>query len=280
MTPRRANAGSRRWNVSSAGPRRRSSPLTGAPPSPRRCGPSSPRSGRRAVRCRMRRRFVRRRPGPRFRAAPVPAAGVQPHRHGAAHQSRPCPPAALGRRGGGRRDGPGQQPRIRSRHRRTGRARRPCRGPDLPPDRGRGGGRRQQQRRRGPAGAERPRHAQGGGGLARRVGGDRRLVPGPRRDGPRRLPAARGRHHQPHASARLRRGARAAHRPRHEGASEQLRDHRLHRRGGSDRAPRALPGARRAPGGGSGQRQPGRPFRLRPAARAHRAGGLGGRRMW
>ena len=48
--------------------------------------------------------------------------------------------------------------------------------------------------------------------LARRADRDRRRVPAARHHGPRRLPAARGRHHQPHPPARLCRGDRPAHR--------------------------------------------------------------------
>lgn len=201
----------------------------------------------------------------RRRAPPVPAAGLQPDRDGAPHQSRSRPAAPLGRGGGGRRDGAGEQPRIRSGDRRPRRARRPCRGADLPPDRRRGRGGRQQQRGGGPAGAERARHAQGGGGLPRRARGDRRLVPGAGRDGAGRLPPARGRHHQPHPPARLCGGPRAPHRLGDEGASEQLRHRGLHRGGGSRRPPRPLPGAGRAAGGRPRQRQPRRPRGLRPA---------------
>ena len=55
---------------------------------------------------------------------------------------------------------------------------------------------------------------QGGADLARRADRDRRRVPHARHHGALRLPSARGRHHQPHASARLRRGDRRQDRPR------------------------------------------------------------------
>ena len=65
--------------------------------------------------------------------------------------------------------------------------------------------------------------------LARRADRDRRRVPHARHHGPGRLPAGRGRHHQPHPSSRLCRGDLAAHRAAHEGAHQQLRHRRLHR---------------------------------------------------
>ena len=73
----------------------------------------------------------------------------------------------------------------------------------------RGGHDRQQQRGRGAARAQHPRARQGGRRLARRADRDRRRVPPSRHHGARRLQAARGGHHQSHASRGLCRGDRA-----------------------------------------------------------------------
>ena len=101
------------------------------------------------------------------------------------------------------------------------RARRPYRALALPADRRRGRDRGQQQCRRRAAGAERAGGGPRGDRLARRADRDRRRLPHPRHHGARRLPAGRGRHHQPHASQGLRRGDRAGHRGDHEGPSRR-----------------------------------------------------------
>ena len=69
-------------------------------------------------------------------------------------------------------------------------------------DRRRGRDRRQQQRRRRAAGAQHAGEGPRGDRLARRADRDRRRVPHARHHGARRRQAGRGRHHQPHASAR------------------------------------------------------------------------------
>ena len=94
---------------------------------------------------------------------------------------------------------------------------------------------------------------------------------------PRRLPAGRGRHHQPHPSQGLRRRDRPRHRGDHEGPSLELRGHGLHQVGVGGRAgaarPRKGPAADRGPGLGHA----GRSRDLGPAARAHGARGDRGR---
>ena len=134
--------------------------------------------------------------------------GAQRDRGRAAHQPRPGAAVVRRRRGAARRGRihrrrvrPGDRPPgpPRSRHpRRLGR-----RGA------GRRGRPRRQQRRRRPG----PRHDGArrrprGGGQPRRDGRDRRRVPAARPDRLDRRPAARGRHHQPHAPGRLRRRGR------------------------------------------------------------------------
>ena len=110
----------------------------------------------------------------------------------------------------------------------------------------------------------------GGGGLARRARGDRRRVPNSRRDRAGRGKAGGGRHHQPHADRRLpachrARDARAA-----EGASQQLPDDGVHRRGGCGGARGSCARARASRDARSRQRRAG-PVRRR----ADRADGGG-----
>ena len=137
-------------------------------------------------------------------------AGVQPHRHGAAHQPRPRAPAT-GRRRGGRRSPPlRHHPGIRPRHRPPRRARRPHRPAAVRTHRRRGRHCRQQQRRRGAAGAEHLRPGQAGAHLPRRTDRDRRCLPHPRDHGVLWCHPARGRHHQsdPSRATTRRRSAR------------------------------------------------------------------------
>ncbi len=108
-------------------------------------------------------------------------------------------------------------------------------------ERRRRGARRQQQRRRPGAGAQHPGRRPRDDRLARRTDRDRRLVSPARHHGAGRHPAARGRHHQPHPSRRLRRGDRARHRADPEGPYQQLRDLGLHRRGAGGKARHPLP---------------------------------------
>ena len=72
----------------------------------------------------------------------------------------------------------------------------------------------------------------------RRDGRDRRRLPAARPHRLVRRPAARGRHDQPHAPARLRRRGRPGHRRGAQGAPEQLRRQRVHQRGARRRARR------------------------------------------
>ena len=210
-------------------------------------------------------------------ARTLAAPRLQSHRHGAAHQSRPRAAGRRGDRGGGDRHALAHDPRIRPGRRRPRRARRPCRALALPADRRGGRDRGEQQCRRRAAGAGSAGGGQGGDRLARRADRDRRRLPHPRHHGARRLPAGRGRHHQPHASQGLCRGDRAGHGGDHEGPSVELRRAGLHQVGVRGRAGAA--GAREGPAGdrGSRQRHPGRSRDLGPAARAHGARGDRGR---
>ncbi len=126
------------------------------------------------------------------------------NRRRAPHQ--PGPRAAARARHRGRRAGRAfrGQSRIRSRGRRTRRSRFDCRKGNLRADRRRGRDGGQQQRRRGVARTHRARRGTRGDRIARRVDRDRRVVPAAGRDGAKRRAAARSRHHQPHAPARLR----------------------------------------------------------------------------
>ena len=82
-----------------------------------------------------------------------------------------------------------------------------------------------------------------GGRVARAAHRDRRLLPHPRGRGAVRRAPRRGRHHEPHAAARLRAGARAGHGRDPARAPANFRTRRLHR-GGRDRgAVRPRPGA-------------------------------------
>ena len=141
--------------------------------------------------------------------------------------ARPCPRAAVEAAAHGGR-----------RHRRRARPRdRAARTPG--PRRAGGAGRRRARRRRGPRrqqrrGRPRPRHAGAGarrrrarhrGHRPRRAGRDRRRLPDPRADGVGRRPAARGRHDEPGAPRRLRRGGRRLDRVRPQGPPLQLRRH-------------------------------------------------------
>ncbi len=119
---------------------------------------------------------------------------------------------------------------------------------------------RQQQRRRGAARAQHAGAAQGGDRLARRADRDRRLVPHARRHGARRLQAARGRHHQPHASARLRAGDRRRAPACCSRCTPATTRSGLHRGGAGSASSRALAhDARPAVRGGPRQRRAGRP---------------------
>ena len=95
---------------------------------------------------------------------------------------------------------------------RAARARRPRRSAAVPPHRRRSGGRRQQQRGGDAAGAGGARARARGDRVARRAGRDRRRLPRARRDGAVGRDAARGRHDEPDATARLRAGDRRPHR--------------------------------------------------------------------
>ena len=108
------------------------------------------------------------------------------------------------------------------------------------------------------------------------IGGSFRL---PDRDGAQRRAPARSRHHQSHASRRL----RTRHRPRHrapaQGPSLQLPRGRLHRRGRAGRAGRNRTAPRNRRGRGSGSGALDRSGTARPAARADgRRAYRGGRR--
>ena len=212
------------------------------------------------------------RPGSRpGRAPPAARPRAQRHRHRAPHQSRAL--AVLGGRARGDRGGgarllePGVRPGIR-RPRAAWDRRRAL----AHPAHGRGGGARRQQRRgRDLARAVGAHDGEAGRRVARRAGRDRRLVPGAGRDAEERGGAARGGHHEPHASPGLRPGARAPYGSRGDPArpSQQLPDLRLHDPPGAAgaRGPGAPPQG--AADRGSGQRGPGRPLGAGPGARAH-----------
>ena len=139
--------------------------------------------------------------------------------------------AGGGDRGGGHRHALAHDARIRPRRRRPRRARRPYRALALPADRRRGRDGGEQQCRRRADRAERAGGRPRSDRLARRADRDRRRLPHPRHHGARRLPAGRGRHHQPHASQGLCRRDRARHRGDHEGPSLELRRAGLHQVG-------------------------------------------------
>ena len=152
---------------------------------------------------------------------------LQPHRHGAAHQSRPRAAGRGGDRGGGRghalADDAGIRPRRRRRAASATTTSRPgcCRLT---------GAEAATAVNNNAAAvllvlnalADGPR----GDRLARRADRDRRRLPHSRHHGARRLPPGRGRHHQPHASQGLCRGDRPGHRGDHEGPSLELRHRR------------------------------------------------------
>ena len=108
------------------------------------------------------------------------------------------------------------------------------------PDRGRRA-RRQQQRRRPAADRDDAGPRQGDRGQPWRAGRDRRRLPDARTDGLDRRPDPRGRHDQPHASARLRRGHRARHRLHAQGPPVELSRQRIHRVRRHRRAGQARP---------------------------------------
>ena len=113
---------------------------------------------------------------------------------------------------------------------------------------------RQQQRRRRAARRQHLRRGPRGPGEPRRAGGDRRLVPHPRRPAQGRGAAARGGDHQPHAPGRLPGGPGPGDRPDPEGPPQQLPDRGLHRVAGA-RGAGGLARAAGVPAGrGPGQR--------------------------
>ena len=82
-------------------------------------------------------------------SAPSLRHRLQPHRHRAAYEPRPCPPAAGGRRcRGAGADAGASNLEFDIAGRQARRARRPCRASHLPYHRSRGRHHRQQQRRR------------------------------------------------------------------------------------------------------------------------------------
>ena len=214
----------------------------------RRAGRARRPGGRR--RHRRRRRPARARPG-----GPVAAQGGERHGRRRAHEPGPQPFGPCGRRGRAGR-GPGlfhagvrrgrpharQPPRPRGAagvHAHGGRSR-PC---------------RQQQRGGRPPGALRVRRRARSRGVARRAGGDRRVVPRSRHHGAFASGHGGGGNHEQDAPFRLCPGAHRPHVLAAQGASLQLPPGRVHgKRGGGgaaragrrrERAPRLRAGGRR-----------------------------------
>ena len=161
-----------------------------------------------------------------------PAAGVQSHRHGAAHQSRPRAARRSSDRGrASRRCAPPSRSSSISATGKRGerddhRARAAVR-----TDRRRGRDRRQQQRRRRAARAQHAGQGPRSDRLARRADRDRRRLPHARHHGARRRQAGRGRHHQPHAPEGLCRRDRPTDRADPQGAHLELPHRGLHQGG-------------------------------------------------
>ena len=230
------------------------------------------------------------RPGVRP-GAPVAAPRDQRHGHRRAHEPRAQPACRRGRERRERRGARLLHAGVRHRCHGARQPPRPCGAPHLYAHRRRGGAGREQQRGGGHDGAPRVRARARSRGVARRAGGDRRIVPRARHHGAVAGAHGGGGHHEQDACRRL----RARHRRRHldavEGASFELPRGGLRReRVGARPAPagrcreRTAHGIRRAGRGrASGVRGPGigrlpEPRCVRRVRRAHRgrvaAGGL------